>query len=204
MKNKKQLKKKESTEKRVQELETKLEDLAWRYSIASNPYGKENIVKVGTKQIKKINKGEETSGLTAKDPAFQMMTLYEFENCNLLTHGFSDAYKVLATDMSRQLQQEYDCKTQSEKATAHLTAQNYVRTLELQREVSFILQSDSFSDLRLKRLSILEKAYDRANKQYLLSVQTLKSLKQPPINMTVKAQTANVANQQLIKQDNYE
>jgi len=136
------------------------------------------------------------------DYAFKMLTLFELDNSLLLMQGFGEAYKAMAIDLSKQFQSEYGCKTSSEKTTAHLAAQNYMRTLELQRMISLITHADTYNDLRLKRLAILEKAYDRACNQYAVSLHSLKTMRQLPMNVTVNAVSANIAQQQMVQENN--
>lgn len=162
---------------------------------------KENVIKNSLAEFKNIEPGVTKFEIKPTDQLFQLMTLQEFENGGLIIHGFSQPFRTLVINLSLNLQKEFNCNTQIEKATAHLVAQNYVRTLEIQRLIYMLTDRESFTDMNTQRLAILEKSYDRACKQYVLTLQTLKSIKQPPINVIVKAVTANVAGQQVINQE---
>lgn len=173
-----------------------------RVSRLLTSYERSRVEKEGLEALEKVSSDkEEKMDLDGANPITKLMSLYEFDNSVLMSNGFSESYRTLATNMSLDIQQEYKCQTTSEKATAHLVAQNYVRTLEIQKNMYAVLQRDTYSDLTMKRYSILSKEYDRANRQYLMSLQTLQSIKQPPIRVSVKAQTANIANQQLIQEN---
>ena len=195
----KQLRKKEEP-KQTQKSTKDLEVLMQRRAKDSNPYGRENVLGVGAEELEqlRIKKGK---GLSQESYAFKMITLFEFDNSWLLMQGFGEAYQALVIDLSQQFQKEYDCKTTSERATAHLAAQNYGRTLELQRMISNILHAESYNDLKLRRLAILEKAYDRACTQYAVSMHTLKTIKQIPMNVIVNTLSANVAQQQMVQEN---
>ncbi len=189
------------TDKQLTKAERKKE-LTKHLSRLLTNYERSRVEKEGIKALEKIQSDKEQKLDNANNsPITRLMTLYEFDNSILMSHGFKELYRTLATNLSQEVQQEYNCKTTSEKATAHLVAQNFVRTLEIQGEMSLILQRDSYSDLVMKRYSILSKEYDRANRQYLMSLQTLKSIKQPPVKVSVKAHTANIGNQQLIQEN---
>jgi hypothetical protein len=166
-----------------------------------SPYDRSHVEKEGLAELKKVNSGEKEPCNDNDNPVIRLMTLYEFDNSSLLTLGFQELYRTFATSLCKDIQQEYDCKSASEKTTARLVAQNYVRTLEIQKEIALILKRESYNDLTMKRYSILSKEYDRANRQYLMSLQTLQSIKQPPISVSVKAHTANIANQQLVQEN---
>lgn len=58
---------------------------------------------------------------------------------------------------------------------------------------------ESYGDLTVKILAVLSKEQDRAQRHYLTSIQALEMGLQPPMNVTVRSQIANVANQQLVK-----
>lgn len=187
-----------SVEKQIVEAESKLSKIA----AISNPFNRENITKSGIKQyVQKQTDLNKT--LSPSDPAYQMLTLFEFDNSLLIAANFKEDFRVIVTELSACFQAEYDCKTTSQKATAHLVAQNFVRTLQIQRYIYMLLDRESFTDLSTQRLGILEKAYDRANRQYLLSLQALQAFKLPPINVKLFANNAMIGHyQQVINPEN--
>ncbi len=192
-KKSKQLKPIISIEEQIALAESKQSKLA----AICNPYSRDNITKSGIKQYVQ-KQTDPDSKLSSSDPAYQMMSLFEFDNSLLIAGSFKEDFRVIITDLSAKFQAEYDCKTTSERATAHLVAQNYVRTLQIQRYIYMLLDRDSFTDLSTQRLGILEKAYDRANRQYLLSLQALQAFKLPPINVKLFAQNAMVGQYQQV------
>lgn len=195
----KELMKKDDQELSKAEKEKTYASLALNASI----YRRKAVLDHGGKQLDSFEKNGQGQELLEKDPAYQLITLYELENSVLLVQGFTEAYRTLVTDLNAQLQVEYKCETPSQKALAHLVAQNFIRTMELQRHIRVNLDAQSYSDLSLKRLAILNKAYEQANSQYLLSLQALQAIHRPPVNVTVKTTTANIAQNQVI-QEKYE
>lgn len=172
-------------------------------TLTISPYERAHVVNEGLKQLNKLRlKNGGQFSVNPADEAYQLLTLHEFDKGTLITQGVGTPYKAMVIDLSRQFQMEYECKTVSEKATAHLAAQNFVRTMELQKDLSCILNAESYNDFKLRRYQIISKAYDQANHQYFLSIQTLRQLKQPPINVTVKTDIANIAQNQLIQENN--
>ena len=136
------------------------------------------------------------------DVVFKAMTLGEFENGTLLTVAVPELYRTFAIDLMRRFHEEYKCQTPSEKATAELAAENYVRVLDLQRRMTNYLSKDSVTDLGLRFLDILSKEMDRAQRHYLTTIQTLKSLRQPPMQLNIKASTAVVGQNQIVQSNN--
>lgn len=130
---------------------------------------------------------------------FKAMTLLEFENGILMTTAVPDQYRAFGVQMLRQLQIEYLCETTSEKATAELATVNYIRTLEIQSRINRYLALTSISELGLKFLAIMSKELDRANRHYLTSVQNLKMMKQTPMQLNIKTETAIIGQNQLVQ-----
>lgn len=138
---------------------------------------------------------------TEKDPLFKAMTLSEFHNGALMASAIPEQYRTFAIDMLRKLKEEYNCLAVSEQAIAELATINYVRTLEIQRRINAYFDMNSLTDNGVKYLAIISKELDRANRHFLTAIQTLKMLKQPPINVNVKANTAFVGQNQLVQEN---
>lgn len=138
------------------------------------------------------------------DNAFKAITLFEFENGALMTTVIQEGYKTFGVDMMRKVQEEYACETIIEKATAELATINYIRTLEVQRRITAYLDMNSLTDNGVKYLAIMSKELDRANRHYLTAVQVLRSLKQVPFQLTVKANTAVIGQNQLVQANSHE
>ena len=146
-----------------------------------------------------VKKAGKKQRLKLEDSIFKALTLLEFDNGMLMTLALPEHYETLAINMSRELQVEYGCKTISEKATAELIAINYCRTLEIQRRINSYLQEGSITDMGVRFLGVLSKELDRANRHYLMAVQTLRAMKQPPLKLTIKTDTAILGKNQIIQ-----
>lgn len=158
---------------------------------------------------------------------FKAVTINEFNNGLLMCESLQDIFKTFAIDMMRNLQQEYNCQTASEKATAELATMEYIRTLELNWRMKESLTSQQrlasghtcggnktyftsdSSDkscqacnravIELKLYENLGKELDRANRHFLAAIQTLKMMKQPPLQINVKTNTAVIGQNQQVQ-----
>lgn len=164
---------------------------------ATNEYEPNCVLQEAEKQM--ATKGGTSYVSDGKDAIFKAMTLTELENGTLLTMSTFDVYKTFAIDLMRKLQHEYCCETSSEKATAEIVALNFTRTLDIQRRLTNSLNSDNISSFRLSYLNILSKELDRANRHYLASLQALRTLRQPPLQLSIKAVTAVVGQNQIVQ-----
>lgn len=109
----------------------------------------------------------------------------------------------MVMDVAKQIIEEYDCKTASEKATAQIAANAFVRIMEN----SEVIRASRNSSINLKLVpyfSIISKELDRATRQYEAAVSNLIRMKTPPINVKVTTKTAFMAgNQQFnVNQEN--
>lgn len=159
-----------------------------------------SVLVMAEKQIEE--KGIANFDSDGKDSVFKAMTLTELDNGALLTMSIHDVYKTFAIDLMRKLQSEYHCETPSEKATAELAALNFSRTLDIQRRITISMNSENISTFKLSYTSILSKELDRANRHYLTSLQALRALKQPALQVNIRTDTAVVGQNQIIQTNN--
>ena len=107
-------------------------------------------------------------------------------------------YRTLVIEMTNQLIEEYGCTTASEKSLAQMVAQSYGRFMEYSREFNRSTRIEFLSSQKNGYYGLFSKEVDRAFRQYLSALTTLRQMKSPPMEVHVKAHTAFVAqNQQL-------
>ncbi len=157
------------------------------------------------------------------------MTLHEFDNGILMSKAIPDEYATFAIDFSRKLQREYDCKTTVEQSLAELATVNFIRVLDTQKRLNEALdnqktlsssgrsheecenRTDPFyppldhlhackrAELGLKLLNVLSKELNQANRQFVMAIQTLIMMKQPPMQVNIKTNTAVVGQNQIVR-----
>lgn len=149
-----------------------------------------------TNGFKTIKKYDQDTNL------FRAMTLYEFNKGTLMLISLPEAHRAFALEFSRNLQIEFECTTESEKSLAELTAINYSRVLETENRITSYLRKGTIDDLGAKFLAIMSKELDRAQRHYFMSLQTLKSIKTPPLEVNIKTQTAVVGQNQVVQANN--
>jgi len=162
-------------------------------------YEADYVLDKGKMELEKKGNGRSFSSETN---VFKALTLFEFDNGSLMTQDVPEIYKTFSIDFNHNLQKEYQCKTPSEKATAELVTINFVRTLAIQSKIVFLFGKGEYSDISIRYLAVLSKELDRANRHYLVSLQTLKMIKQPIFQMNIKTQTAVVGQNQVVQTKN--
>ncbi len=102
---------------------------------------------------------------------------------------------AMAMDVANQLVEEYDCKTASEKATAQIVANAFVRIMENSSTMR-ASQNDLVNCKLAGHFSIISKELDRAIRQYETALSTLIRMKSPSFEVSVVAKNAFVAESQ--------
>ena len=141
---------------------------------------------------------------TSISNAFKAMTLLEFENGMLMSTVVPEQYKTFGIDMLRRLQKDYNCTLISEMAVAELATISYIRTLELQHIMDSSLARSEKHQMNMLYITIVGKELDRANRQFLAAIQTLRMMKQPSLQLNIKANTAVIGQNQLVQADTNE
>lgn len=137
----------------------------------------------------------------AGNSVFGAMTLSEFENGTMLTTTVPEECRTFGIDMLRQLQKDYGCTLISERATAELVALSYIGIIVAQRRLDFYLEKTELNKAELAFIAILSKEHDRATRQYLSALQTLRMLKVPPFQLNIKTGTAIIGQNQIIQEN---
>lgn len=143
----------------------------------------------------------EDEPLTFESAIFQALTLSEFDKGILLINTIPERYRSFALNMLKQLQDDYKCTLMSEKSTAELVVLSYIRILELQRRLDAYLDEGGLAKIDMSYYAVLSKDLDRATRQYLYALQTLKTLKTPPLKVSIKTNTAIVGENQVIQEN---
>ena len=149
-------------------------------------------------RMKSGKANEEETKKTTEIIAKALM-VYGLETHYPLVETVNPSYRPLAIEFSRQLIKEFDCKTPSEKALAQIVVNAYLRVIDASRRHNNCLEAAQYlSDERTKYLAVASKQLDRANRQFITALTTLKQIKTPSFEINVKTKAAFVAqNQQL-------
>ena len=110
----------------------------------------------------------------------------------------SERYRGLAIEVARQIEKEYDCKAPSERLLAQTIAGIYGKIIEYSRQLRGCAQDTHISVEKNSFYTIMSKELDRAHRQLITALTTLRQIKNPPMELNVRAKTAFVAQNQQI------
>ncbi len=116
----------------------------------------------------------------------------------LIAEVVGERYRPFAITFAKQLIEEYQCKTPSEKALAQNIAVSYVRSIELSNRATSMARTDSTSQEKNGYYGALSKELDRAQRQFTSSLLVLKQMKSPNLEVNIKAKNAFIAQNQQV------
>ena len=136
---------------------------------------------------------------TVNEKAMSVMHSLETDTHFALMESFDERFRSGAKEICKQFIRDLDCKTDVEKIMAETAAIGFIRYLDASRRLNNCLSTDNYlSTVRTGYMAMLSKERDRAHRQYLSTVATIKQLKAPTIEMNIKANTAFVSQNQQI------
>jgi hypothetical protein len=123
---------------------------------------------------------------------------YEAESHIALLESFSERFRGGIKVICKQFISDFDCKTATEKILAETAAIAFGRYLDASRRLNNCLDVDNYiTPNKTAYMAMLSKERDRAHRQYLSTVSSLKQLKAPPIDIQIKTTNAYVSQNQL-------
>lgn len=110
-----------------------------------------------------------------------------------------DTSKVLVVEFCKQLIKEYNCQTPSEIAICEIAACAFIRHLEYLQKLKLLMQLIMYSqDYLNKNLSVVGKEADRAQRTFMSAITQLKYLKNSPLTVSIKTETAYLSQYQQV------
>ncbi|MCL4353434.1 MAG: hypothetical protein M1484_04045 [Patescibacteria group bacterium] len=159
-----------------------------------------HVLQEGIKEI-----GQKAGPLKPESNFYKALTVFEFDRGLLLGNSVSDLFRTFALDYFQKLRAEFDCKTPSENALAEIAAINLVRAMQTQQRINSILsREEGLSKIDIRFLEVLGQELDRANRHFLASMQALKTMRQPTMQVNIKTETAVVGQNQIVQANNHE
>lgn len=132
------------------------------------------------------------------DKTMKAMRVYGFETHVPLAESVPEGVRTVAIELSNQLQKEYNCQTPSEFALVEIVANSYARILDYSRAFNSCQKIEYLSSEKNGYYTMISKEIDKANRQFISALTTLKHIKSPGFDITVKAKTAFVSQNQQI------
>ena len=124
----------------------------------------------------------------------ELALAFSSETGFMLMKSVGEEYRSLALQMKRDLQEEFDCKTVSERMLVDLMVNSYIKKLrysdKMEHNQKYIGHKyDGYRNYRSKEI-------DRSYRQFTSSLEILRFLRQPAIKVSIKTNNAFVGENQ--------
>lgn len=116
---------------------------------------------------------------------------YSLDSGHALMESIEKKYKPLALQMKKELIEEFDCKSASEKALVDQIVNSHIRKLSYSMSLEAHRDPEFMSQIKTSYMDFLSREIDRAHRQFISALETLKSFKQPEINLMLNIQSKN-------------
>ncbi len=90
----------------------------------------------------------------------------------------SKKYRDLVINFSKQLVEEYKCKTVAQKALAQIATIEYVRMIDNSYKLNYALEQSFPVNERIRLASFLSKEVDKSQKQFMKAITELEKTKE--------------------------
>jgi hypothetical protein len=130
------------------------------------------------------------------------MYALEVETHYGLMDSVGGKYRGMAKEMTAQIIKDYACTTHAEKMLAESIVSAFIGQISFTKRFNscFNAQEEISSELT-QFLEMLGKQIDRSNRQFLSTLSLLKQMKQPQLEVNIKAKNAFVAENQQFNHD---
>jgi hypothetical protein len=118
------------------------------------------------------------------------------ETGHILAESVSSRYRGFALAFKKDLEKEFDCKSASERAIVDQAVNAHIRKLTYSKLMEGHNEPDWLSKEKVAFLNFYSKEVDRAHRQFLSAIETLRFMKQPIMKVNIKTNTAFVGEKQ--------
>lgn len=153
------------------------------------------LKELAEQQLPTVVLGERSSDEVAKN-INSVSLAYSLESGYALMESTEEHYRPLALQMKGDLEKEFECKTPSERALVDQIVISYIRKLSFSRFLEEKKEQRILSNEKNGYLNFISKEIDRAHRQLLSALETLRVMKQPTLKVNVRAQNAFVGENQ--------
>ncbi len=158
----------------------------------------EKVNKAMNAYISSDEKDKEDKLQALNEQVNKVFPAYALDNHTLASETVSERLQPMVRKMATDLVAEYDCKSSSEKALAQMVASSYGRYLQYAKFYQNVMHIEWLSTEKTRHYESIAKEADKAHRQFITALTTLRQLKSPPPTIKVNAKQAFVAeNQQL-------
>jgi len=158
----------------------------------------EKVNKAMNAYINSDEKDKEDKLQALNDQVNKVFPVYALDNHTLASETVSERLQPMVRKMATDLVIEYECNSSSEKALAQMVASSYGRYLQYAKFYQNVMHIEWLSTEKTRHYESIAKEADKAHRQFITALTTLRQIKSPPPSIKITAKQAFIAeNQQL-------
>ncbi len=156
----------------------------------------ENLKNIAKNVLPKIEITKEK--LNADDVKLMTVAMYNFglDNGAIVVDACPEEYRGMASKFRDSLIATYTCETEVEKALVDVIVNAYVKTMYYSKKLYSVVSRGTTNGNLNYYMAVIGKEIDRSNRHFISSLETLKMIKQPPIKLSVKTNSAFISQNQ--------
>ncbi|MCX6766846.1 MAG: hypothetical protein NT170_03680 [Candidatus Moranbacteria bacterium] len=153
------------------------------------------LKELAEKQLPGMRNGQEITGEVLKN-ADKVSLAFSLESGHALVESIEPKYRSFALQFKKDLEKEFDCKTASERALVDQAVNSHIRKISYSKSMMMRRDPGFLSHYKTGYLMFLSKEVDRAHRQFISAIETLKYCKQPTVRINVRSENSFMSQNQ--------
>lgn len=155
------------------------------------------LKKLADVQLPEAFKHKKTKSTKEINESFESISLaYSLESGHALVESLMPRYRGFALKLKKDLEKEFDCKTASEVALVDQAVSAHIRKISNAKLIEERNEPEWLSHEKIALLNFYSREVDRAHRQFISAIETLKIMKQPVLKVNVKTNNAFIGENQ--------
>jgi len=154
-----------------------------------------SLKELAEKQLPYLSTGEIISDEVMKNIIAVSLAYSQESGCALM-ESIEPSYRGFALQLRKSLQQEFDCKNPSEIALVDQVVNSHIRKITYSKLLESHNEPKWLSHEKVALLNFYSREIDRAHRQFISAIETLRFIKQPSIKVNVKTNNAFIGENQ--------
>ena len=121
---------------------------------------------------------------------------YSLESGHALVESLESRYGGFALQFKQELEDEFGCKKPSERALVDQIVNSHIRKITYSKLMGTCNDPKYLSHEKVALLNFYSREVDRAHRQFISALETLKFMKQPSLKVSIKTNNAFVGENQ--------
>lgn len=153
------------------------------------------LTELAEKQLPNVKNGEIATNDVSKN-IDNVSLAFSQESGQALAESIEPRYRGFALQLRNDLKKEFDCKSASEIALVDQIVNSHIRKISNSKLIESHNKPEWLSQEKIALLNFYSHETDKAHRQFISALETLKFIKQPALKVSVKTNNAFIGDKQ--------